>query len=85
MDSYPEYKNFTVFCESYGTTNFASWMFGEYKTRFPLIVVLFPIISVTLFTEFFQFLLKPLGHVHFVSQMLVSSIDRILFIACCMH
>lgn len=63
-------QNATFLCETLTSMKKSTQLVGDVRTHFVLLV---PITLITLFTLFFQFLLKPLGQVTFVSQMLVSS------------
>lgn len=69
-------KNFTLFCEEYARMRPSTTMIMDGQTfHIPRQNAMYPITLVTLSTTFFHFLLKPLGQLTFVSQMLVSSLS----------
>ncbi|KAK2647456.1 hypothetical protein Ddye_014945 [Dipteronia dyeriana] len=68
-------KNASIvyYCEPYEMVMFAGSVIGEMDLiNFPLLYVLLPVALVTCFTAIFRVLLKPLGQVNFVSQMLAG-------------
>ncbi|KAK0586025.1 hypothetical protein LWI29_038190 [Acer saccharum] len=65
--------NITYYCEPYEMVMFAGSVTGEMDLiNFPLLYVLLPVALVTCFTAIFRVLLKPIGQVNFVSQMLAG-------------
>ncbi|KAH7553911.1 hypothetical protein JRO89_XS12G0076100 [Xanthoceras sorbifolium] len=67
-----KWKNTSVYCESFQPMTLAGSVMQEYPLHSPLLLVVVPVALVSSLTSMFRVLLKPLGQVTFVSQMLAG-------------